>query len=289
MKLFFSSGNWKVACFFLVAIALSACQPLPPRGGNFVMVVKSIPTTQIQLQERPELSLALLRGVTRNDVTTGRLVLTHCYIQNDAPLNSRRFGFTILPEGTMVKARDIIEIAAEEPVGGVIPFSRFFGRYVGTSTSMESDFFSHGTWDNLFRCGSVSPSGVMRVEVISLAHYWDFDFARAEELRNSGIGAEELRNGRIVVGECSPGADSWAVWKVRLLPDMEVKVGDYVEAKAGSSENSISEGPISEAVRKVVPPGKEHFVMTQGRYTVGCDAPALPFQAGNEPKFKAFK
>ena len=281
MKIVIPSDNWKIARFLLVATVLSACQPLPPRGGNFVMVVKSIPTKQIQLQERPELSLALLRGVTRNDVTSGRLVLSHCYIQNDAPLTSRRFGFTILPEGTKVKARDVVEIAAEGLIDGDMLFSRFFGRYVGTSPSTSSDYFSHGTWENLFRCGSGLPSGAMRVEVISFAHYWDFDFARAEASRNSGISAEELRNGRIVVCECSPGVDSWAVWKVRLLPDMNVKVGDYIEAIAGSSEGSISEGPISAAVRQVVPPSKEHFVKTQGRYTVSCDALAIPYPTDN--------
>lgn len=245
------------------------------------MEVKSIPTTRTQLQERPELSLSLLRGVTRNDVTAGRLVLSHCYIQNESPPRIRRFGFTILPEGTKVNPGDIIEIVAEEAISRDIPFSRFFGRYLGRSTSSTSDFIPYDTRWNLFQCGSISPSGVMRVEVVSFAHYWDFDFARAEESRNSGINDEELRNGRVVVGECSPGVDSWATWKVRLSPDMDVKAGDYIEAIAGSRENSISVGPISKAVRKIDPPNKEHFVKTQGRSTVSCDAPANPKAGGN--------
>jgi hypothetical protein len=254
---------------------------MPSRDENFVMVVKSIPTTRVQLQWRPELSLALLRGVTRNHVTSGRLVRSHCYIENDAPLRSRRFGFTLLPEGTKVNPDDIIEIVAEEAVGGEIAYSGFFGRFVGRSSSTASDFFSYGSWKNLFRCGLVSSSGAMRVEVISFAHYWDFDFAKAEESRNSMIDDEELRNERIVIGECSPGVDSWAIWKVRLPSYMDVKVGDYIEAVAGSYERSTSVGPISEAVRKVVPPGKEHFVKTQGSYTVSCDAPAIVYPARN--------
>jgi len=245
------------------------------------MMVKNIPITRIQLQEKPELSLSLLRGVKRSDVTSGRLVLSHCYIQNETPLRTRRFGYTLLPEGTKVMPHEIIEIEAEEAVGGDIPFFRFFGRYVRGSTSSALDFFYNDTGGNLFRCGPVSPSGGMRVEVISFANYWDYDFAQAEEVRNSKMNDEELRQGRIVVGECSPGIDSWAVWKVRLPPNMEVKVGDYIEAIAGSHENSVSEGPVTLAIRKVEPPSKEHFVKTQGRETVSCKAPAIPFPTSN--------
>lgn len=273
-------GLWQASSFLLMATFLSACQSLPSRGESFVMKINSIPTTRIQLQERPELSLALKRGVTRNDVTSSRLVLSHCYIENETPLQSLRFGATLLPEDVTVKPGDIIEITAEEASSGDIPFSRFFGRYVGMATSTPSNFFSHDNWQNLFRCGPVSPSGTMRVEVISFAHYWDFDFAQAEESRNSGINEEELRNGRIATGECSPGVDSWARWKVRLPPGLDAKIGDYLEATAGSIEGTTSTGPISEAVCKVVPPGKEHFVKTQGSDTISCKAPAIPFSKG---------
>lgn len=275
---------WKVACFLLALAGVSACQPLPPRGGNFVMVVKSVPTTRIQLQDRPELSRSLLRGVTRNDVMSGRLALAHCYIRNETGLRTRRFGFVILPEGARVYPGDIIEITAEEVIGGNIAFSRFFGHYLGSSTSTAADFFSYENKEKLFECGPISPSGSMRTEVISFAHYWDFDFARAEELRNSEINEEELRNGRIVIGECSPGVDSWSVWKVRLRPDMDVKAGEYIEAIAGSYENSISVGPISQALRKVALPEAKYFVKTQGRLSVSCDAPALPINTSNSRK-----
>jgi hypothetical protein len=271
------SGFWRISCFLLTTAALSACQSLPSRGEHVVMQIKNLPTTRLELQERPELSLALKRGVTRNDVTSGRLVLSHCYIENEAPPRNLRFGFTLLPEGINVKPGDIIEIAAEEAVGGALPFSRFFGRYLGGTSSNPSDFFSHGTRDNFFRCGPISSSGALRVEVIAFAHYWDFDFAQAEDSRNSGIHDEELRNGRIAVGECSPGVDSWSRWKVRLPPDMAVKKGEFIEAIAGSHENSTSVGPISEAVRKVVPPDKKYFIKTQGSDTISCDAPAIPF------------
>jgi hypothetical protein len=62
---------------------------------------------------------------------------------------------------------------------------------------------------------------------------------------------------------------------------MEVKVGDYIEAIAGSHENSVSEGPVTLAIRKVEPPSKGHFVKTQGRETVSCKAPAIPFPTSN--------
>ncbi|KAF0189278.1 MAG: hypothetical protein FD168_1125 [Desulfobulbaceae bacterium] len=268
----------KISCVLLAAAALQACQSLPSRGEHLIMEIRSIPTTRVSLQERPELSLSLMRGVTRNDVTSGRLAFSHCYLENELPLSNLRFGVTLLPEGTKVKPGDIIEIVAEEAVGGKIPFSRFFGRYLAAATSSPSDFFSHGAREHSFRCGPVSPSGNMRVEVVSFAHYWDFDFAQAEESRNSGINAEELHDGRIAIGQCSPGVDSWATWKVRLPPELTVRKGDYIEAIAGSQENSTSVGPISEAVRKVAPPDKKYFIKTQGSNTISCDAPAIPFQ-----------
>ncbi len=269
-----------ISCFLLTAAILSACQSLPSRGEHLVLEVKSIPTTPSELQERPELSQALMRGVTRNDVTSGRLALSHCFLDNEPPPGNLRFGAVLLPEGVKVKSGDILEIIAEETVGGRIPFSRFFGRYVGGASSNPGDFFSHGAREHFFRCGPVSSSGTMRVEVVSFAHYWDFDFAQAEESRNSAISAEELRAGRIAIGQCSPGVDSWATWKVRLPLELAVKNGEFIEAIAGSHENSTSVGPISEAVRKVVPADIKNFVKTQGSNTISCDAAALPYSSG---------
>jgi hypothetical protein len=223
-----------------------------------------------------------MRGVTRNDVTSGRLVLSHCFLENEQPPGNLRFGAVLLPEGVKVKPGDILEIVAEEAVGGRIQFSRFFGRYVGGASSNPADFFSHGAGEHFFRCGPLSSSGTMRVEVVSFAHYWDFDFAQAEESRNSGITDEELGAGRIAIGQCSPGVDSWATWKVRLPLELAVKKGEFIEAIAGSQENSTSVGPISEAVRKVVPPDRKYFIKTQGRNTVSCDAAALPFSEREE-------
>jgi len=116
----------------------------------------------------------------------------------------------------------------------------------------------------------------MRVEVYSTATYWDYDFATAEALRNEQIEDRELEQRRIVIGECSPGVDSWAIWKVRLPPGLEVEVGDYLEAVAGSHEASRSLGPLSQALRKVAAPEKNEFIQTQGRLTVSCKAIARP-------------
>ena len=116
----------------------------------------------------------------------------------------------------------------------------------------------------------------MKVEVYSTAKYWDYDLVKAEALRNDQIGEEELEQRRIAIGECSPGVDSWAIWKVRIPAGLKVEVGDYIEAIAGSYEAPRSFGPISEVIQKVATPPKKDFILTQGRYTVDCKARAKP-------------
>ncbi|ANJ66392.1 hypothetical protein A9404_02465 [Halothiobacillus diazotrophicus] len=116
----------------------------------------------------------------------------------------------------------------------------------------------------------------MRVEAFSLLHTWDYDAAKAEENRNSFITDNELRQGRIAIGECSPGTDSWMHWKVRLPPNLIVRPGDYLEAIAGSNEAPRSTGPISQAVCRIKTPEPKYFNHTQGSRTIRCDAPATP-------------
>lgn len=265
----------------LLVTLLSACETMPSHGDRFVMVVTRIPTQRQQLQNHPGLSLALKRGVSREDVKSGRLMVSGCSFEKekDRPFVLIRHGFSLLPEGVKAERGEVIEITAEEADGTDGPYARFFGRYIRKYKVNESDFFpyTYSVSGKEFRCGTVSPNGEMLVEVYSAAKYWDYDLAKAEESRNGQIGVEELRVGRIAIGECSPGVDSWAIWKVRLPPHMDIKVGDYIEAIAGADEAPRSLGPISEAIQKVVPPPKEDFIRTQGRYTVDCKAHAEPF------------
>ena len=267
-----------VSAFFMTF--LSSCAIMPSRGDRFVMVVTRIPTQRQHLQYHPGLSLALKSGVTRETVTSGRLVISGCYDEKeiDSPGTGRRHGFSFIPEGVTVDKGDVIEVAAEEAEGTHFAYARFFGRYIKKYKTNETEYFpyKYSVSGKEFRCGPVSPDGVMLVEVYSTAKYWDYDLARAEGLRNDQIGDKELEQGRIAIGECSPGVDSWAIWKVRIPPGLDVKVGDYLEAIAGSYEASGSLGPISEALQKVATPSKEDFIRTQGRNTVGCKALAKP-------------
>ncbi|HUX83449.1 MAG TPA: hypothetical protein VMV35_11510 [Halothiobacillus sp.] len=267
--------HWKLLAATLIMLVLSACETYPEPGSRFVMVVTSIPTERTQLQYRPGLSLGLLRGITRKDVEDERVWFAHCYNAVPQPLNHRRFGFVLLPPGTTIKPDEVIEVRAEEAVGGETPYSRFFGRFIEKAAANPFEYFDDGTWKHLFRCGPVGASGTMRVEAFSLLHTWDYDAAKAEEARNNHINDDELRQHRIVLGECSPGTDSWARWKVRLPPDLVVRPGDYLDVLAGSTEGTHSTGPISEAVCRVKPPDKRYFNKTQGSLTVQCDAPAI--------------
>lgn len=264
---------------------LSSCAIMPSRGDRFVMVVTRIPTQRQHLQSDPGLSLALKLGVTREDVKSGRLVISGCYDEKEIhnPGTGRRHGFSFIPEGVSVEVGDIIQVKAKEADGTHFPYARFFGRYIKKHSANKADYFpyKYSVSGKEFRCGQVSPSGVMLVEVYSTAEYWDYDFAKAEGLRNDQIGDKELEQGRIVIGECSPGVDSRAIWKVRIPSGLDVKVGDYIEAIAGSYEATRSFGPISEAVQKVDTPPKEDFILTQGRYTVGCKACAKPITEGH--------
>lgn len=265
----------------LLVIFLSGCWKMPSRGDRFVMVVTHIPTQRQDLQNHPGLSLALKRGVSMEDVNSGRLIISGCSIEKgkDGVGGWGRHGFSLLPNEVSVERGEIIVIVAEEADGTDGEYARFFGRYAQKYIAKESDFFpdKHSVSGKAFRCGNVSASGEMLVEVYSSSKSWDYALAKAEEFRNSQISDKELKLGRIVIGECSPGVDSWAIWKVRIPPHLDIMVGDYIEAIAGAVEAPRSFGPISEAIRKVAPPPQEDFLKTQGRYTVDCSTRAKPF------------
>lgn len=274
MRLLMQIPIWKAVSIILLSMTgLTACVSMPAPGEKFVMVVTGFPAIRQQLQDYPGLSLALKRGVTEEDVSAGRLVRTGCYIQKAGPAG-RRFGFTLLPEGVKVARHEVITISAEEADGTDGPYARFFGRYLRKYSAVGADYFDDAIFGKAFRCGPVSSTGEMQVAVISPVHSWDYAFAKAEAARNSEISDAELRTGRIVMGECSPGGDSWILWKVRIPIGMDVKVGDYIEAIAGSHDGSVSVGPISEAIRRISPPRKGDFIRTQGRDTVSCSAHA---------------
>lgn len=264
--------------FIVVPLLLSGCVSMPSRDERFVMVVKNIPFRRQELQDSPGLSLALMRGVNREDVTSGRLVRSGCYFRNPANLAlGRRFGFTLLPAGMKFDQRATITVLAEEADGTDGPFARFFGRYIQRFNASEVDFFKDEyVSGDAFRCRPISSTGEMEVAILSTVKYWDYDFASAELSRNSGIRDDELKAGRIAMGECSPGIDSWALWTVRIPEGLHVKAGDYVEAIAGAHSGSTAVGPISTVIRKVAEPQKSEFIRTQGRDTVSCSARAEP-------------
>lgn len=269
-------NGWAALVLISLTLVLTGCETYPEHGGRVVMVITSIPTERTQLQYRPGLSLGLLQGVTRDAVEHERVWFAHCYPAGPQPLTNRRFGFVLLPKGMRIKPDTVVEIRSKEAVGGKSPYSRFFGHVIRPSPAKPDEYFEHGTWHHLFRCGPVSPTGVQRVEAFSLVHTWDYDAAKAEENRNNHITDDELRQGRIALGECSPGTDSWMHWKVRLPPDLVVRSGDYIEAIAGANEAPRSTGQISQAICRVQPPDKRYFNKTQGSLTVQCTAPTLP-------------
>jgi hypothetical protein len=260
----------------LVGGLLISCASVPSPGHHIVVQVVNVPGQRQQLQLHPGLSLALKRGVTRDEVKAGRLLSAGCYDEDQAHLKgtARRHGFVLIPDGVNVAAGDIIELAAEEADGKPLAYARFYGHYLKLAEAKDSDYFpyQYAVSGRAFRCGAVTPEGVMRLEVYSAVQYWDYDAAEAEELRNAQIQDSELEQGRVVIAECSPGVDSWLFWKVRLPTGLNVRAGDYIEVIAGANEAPRSRGLLSEAVRKVEAPDQTHFVQTQGRMTVACDA-----------------
>lgn len=269
-----------LSAFVLVLMPiLTACVSVPEQGNHFVMKVKDIPTKRQQLQSVPAMSLALKRGVTREQVKAGRLIYGGCYFQKQENDRWYRFrhGYVLLPEDVTVKEGDVIEVLAEDTQSGELPYRSYFGLYSKNVSSVVSDYFpyEYSTSGKAFKCGDVSSDGKMRIEVYGFAKFWDYDRAYGEETRNKQISDEDLMMKRIVIGVCSPGVDSWTYWKARIPEGMELQKGDYVEALAGATEAPRSRGPLSVILRKVAKPPKEDFIFTQGSYTVGCGARVL--------------
>lgn len=265
----------------IVAMTLSSCESVPEKGTTFVMKINEIPTKRQQLQSVPAMSLALERGVTREQVKAGRLIYGGCYFEKreeGKTWQQFRHGYVVLPENVNVKKDEVIEIVAEDTNSVPLPYGYFFGQYFKTYLAVESDYFpyKYSTSGKAFKCGEVSPDGKMRMEVYGFAKYWDYDRAYGEETRNKQISDEDLSKKRIAIGVCSPGVDSWTYWKSRIPEGMKLQKGDYVEAVAGATEAPRSRGSLSVILRKVAKPLKEDFILTQGSYTVGCGAKAIP-------------
>lgn len=253
---------------------LVGCETVPAPGERVVMVIKQVPDRMQALQASPGLSLALRRGVTRGDVLAGRLVMAACQRRGPPGTWSHpHFGHVLLPVGVVLARGSPIVVAAEEADVGadagadVGPFTQFYGHYQQGFVADEGEALA---------CQPEPVPGGLHVAVIGVVPYWDFDAAHAEALRLRDVGDAELAAGRIALGECATGPDSWARWVVRLPEGLRVQPGQHIEALAGARSASTEVGPLSLGLRKVAEPPPSAFILTQGRLTVGCGAPAKP-------------
>lgn len=258
-----------------IVMALVGCQAWPSPGERIVLQVSRMATARTDLQDRPELSLALAQGVTRQEVAQGRLVRANCYVETGAATWLMRFGFVLLPQGMRAERGTILAIDAQQALANPLPFTGYFGRYLATLEASPADYFDSGNWSHLFRCNPGTATGRMRVEVSSTVHNWEWAFAAAEAERNSHITDDELRAGRIALAKCSPGMDSWAPYKVRLPAGLQVERGDFIEAVAGAMDGGAATGDIAVALRRVARPPQGAFIGVQGDKVVSCQAPAV--------------
>lgn len=279
-------GSWS-----LFALLASGCATTPAPGEKIVLTVTEIPHERHQLEHNPALSLALKRGVTRADVTSKRLINAGCYELRPDGSTYYRQVLSLMPIGVTVKSGDIFQSSAE--MARIDKWSSLsFGRYVGSSQASDADFFpyKYAISNKAYRCDETLPKDVVAVQAYFAVEAHLFDDALAEAKRNNQITDEELALGRIIIGDCAIGLESWAVWKARLPPELEVHVGDYLEAIAGSHEGPGSTGPLSTAIQKVMTPPIDDFVASVGRgdftlsprgypvqYKVSCGAHAIPF------------
>lgn len=274
-----SSGLLRRIAALLALALLAGCQAWPTPGEHVVLHVLSIPNERVALQDRPELTLAIARGVTRQEVRDGRLMRGNCYVDMAPGRVVQRFGFVLLPSGLRLQAGTIVDIDAESADDRPLPYTGYFGRYVGTAGAAPDEYFDSKVWTHLYRCPPVGPDGRMRVALSSRASTWDWEFAAAEADRNSHISDVDLRVGRIVLAQCSPGADSWAPYKVRLPAGLSVQPGDFIEAVAGAMDGGVDRGDIAVAIRRVQRPPPGAFIGVQGSRVVSCHAPAIPLPA----------
>lgn len=270
-------------------IGIAGCTTTPSPGERFVMTVTQIPTQRQQLQHNPALSLAIERGVSRETVAEKRLMIAGCYDEKPDGSTYRRQVLSLLPPGIAIKPGEVFETTAEKAVADRWT-ALYFGRYVEARPASTSDYFpfKYAISKRAYRCAASPPANTMVVESYFPVATYLYDDARAEALRNAQITDRELESGRIAIGDCAVGVESWVVWKVRLPPGLEVQPGDYLEAVAGAHEGPSSTGALSIGLRKVAKPPLTDFVASLGRgdftaktgnpvpYKVGCGAQAIP-------------
>lgn len=254
------------------------------------MSVTHIPGTRQQLQHNPALSLALKRGVTRTDIASKRLMISGCYEQGKDGSIYKRQVLSLLPSGVAIKQGDVFKTTIEEAVADRWQ-SLYFGRYVQLHHAIDADFFpyKYAASNVAYRCSKNAGENELFVQAYFEVETRLYDDAKAEEARNDQITDDDLKQRRIVIGDCATGIESWVVWKVRLPLDLDASVGDYIEAIAGAYEAPRSTGSLSLAIRKVARPsdtdfiastGRGDFMSTQGNptpYKVSCRAQAYPY------------
>jgi len=282
----------RLLAWLSVFIIFPGCTTTPSPGQKFVMSVTQIPSTRQQLQHNPALSLALRRGVTRTDITSKRLMISGCYEKGKDGSIYKRQVLSLLPLGVTIKHGDVFKTTIEEAVAGKWQ-SLYFGRYVQLHHAIDADFFpyKYAVSNLAYRCSKGAGGNELFVQAYFEVETWLYDDAKAEEARNDQITDDELKQRRIVIGDCATGIESWVVWKVRLPLGLVANVGDYIEAIAGAYEAPRSIGPLSLAIRKVPRPpdadfiaskGRGDFMSTQGNptpYKVSCEAQAHPYSS----------
>lgn len=262
-----------VAIGVALACAVAGCVSTPAPGETFVAQIVRIPTTRAGLEFDPALSLAVRRGVTREQVQAGRLRRVDCHADS-AGGGYLRHGFVLMPAASPLAEDQVVELAAEPVPDFQQPYARFFGTDpVALPAPPPDAYYSDRYRDPLVRCTGPDAGGRMRVQVGSKAATWDYDFARAEVARGAWLSDADIRAGRIAVGECATGVESWAEWNLRVPPGMRLAPGDTVEAIAGDHEKSLGVGPPARILRRVGPPRAEDRMRTAGHLRVRCAAP----------------
>lgn len=279
------AGSWVLSVFLA-----SGCTTTPVPGERIVLTVTEMPHERHQLEHNPALSLAIKHGVTREDVTSKRLMIAGCYESRPDGSTYYQQVLSLIPLSVTVKGGDIFQTSVENAQLDKRS-SLSFGRYIKASQASDADFFpyKYAISNKAFRCDKTLPEGIASVQAYFVVEGYLFDDAFSEAKRNNQITDEELTQGRIAIGDCAIGLESWAVWKVRLPSGLKVGVGDYLEAIAGSYEGPSSTGPLSIAIQKVMKPPIDDFIASVGRgdftlsprgypvqYKVSCNAHATP-------------
>jgi hypothetical protein len=94
---------------------------------------------------------------------------------------------------------------------------------------------------------------------------------RLHRERMRAVSAEEVRAGRIIHARCSQLTDGWTEWIVRAPPELSVKRGDHILARAGTPDH-VDGRDISEAIRRLPDPGQHETYPVQGSRIIRCNA-----------------